>query len=285
MSKGGNIVRIVSNAAVFILLEVAALVMLRHNGQMQNIWISKGIHAVQGAIWGGTESVRNYFSLRRQNDSLATENSRLRNIIREYRSLTGKTISADSVGNVIGGFRYTHATTVKVSNNKQHNYLILDKGSEDGIEEFSGIITDKGVIGIIDAVGKNYSYARSFKNTGMVVSARIGKEGPVGEMIWDGVSSNGAQLINGYFQSTGNHLQKTSGAGRAFVIHQEIAQVTVIIKLNHFAVLTTDVDYRARCWLKKPCAQPVTGDFRHLFIGKIHQLPSIAGERQKRRCL
>ena len=72
---------------------------------------------------------------------------------------------------------------------------------------------------------------------------------------------------------------------RAFVIHQEIAQVTVIIKLNHFAVLTTDVDYRARCWRKKPCAQPVTGDFRHLFIGKIHQLPSVAGERQKRRCL
>ena len=71
----------------------------------------------------------------------------------------------------------------------------------------------------------------------------------------------------------------------AFVIHQEIAQVTVIIKLNHFAVLTTDVDYRARCWLKKPCAQPVTGDFRHLFIGKIHQLPSVAGERQKRRVI
>lgn len=81
-----------------------------------------------------------------------------------------------------------------------------------------------------------------------------------------------------------DHLQETPGARRAFVIHQEIAQVTVIIKLNHFAVLTTDVDYCARCWRKKPCAQPVTGDFRHLFIGKIHQLPSVAGERQKRRC-
>lgn len=78
---------------------------------------------------------------------------------------------------------------------------------------------------------------------------------------------------------------RNAGARRAFVIHQEIAQVTVIIKLNHFAVLTTDVDYRARCWRKKPCAQPVTGDFRYLFIGKIHQLPPVAGERQKRRCL
>lgn len=77
---------------------------------------------------------------------------------------------------------------------------------------------------------------------------------------------------------------ETPGARRAFVIHQEIAQVTVVIKLNHFAVLPTDVDYCARCWRKKPCAQPVTGDFRHLFIGKIHQLPSVAGERQKRRC-
>ena len=46
----------------------------------------------------------------------------------------------------------------------------------------------------IFSVGKRYSYARSFKNSGMVVSARIGKEGPTGEIMWDGISSNGAVL-------------------------------------------------------------------------------------------
>ena len=170
------------------------MVMLQHNGEMQNIWISRGTHAVQGAVWGGMECVRDYFSLRKQNDILAEENARLRNVIREYRDLTGKAVNEDSVKNVIGGFRYISATAVKVSNNKQHNYLILDKGYEDGIEKLSGVISGQGVLGIIDAVGKNYSYARSFRNTGMTVSARIRKDGPVGELIWDGISSNGAIL-------------------------------------------------------------------------------------------
>lgn len=194
MSRGGNIFRIIFNAAVFILLEAAALVMLKHDGPMQDIWLSKGIHAFQGAVWGGTESIRDYFSLRKQNAALAEENYRLRNVIREYRAFTGKEIAEDSARNVIGGFRYLHAEAVKVSNNKQHNYLILNKGYEDGIEELSGVVTNSGVIGIIDAIGRHYSYARSFKNSGMVVSARIGKEGPVGEIMWDGMSSNGAVL-------------------------------------------------------------------------------------------
>ena len=194
MSGGGNIFRIVINAAVFILLEVAALVMLSHNGEMQKTWIAKGMHGVYAFFWGGAETVKDYFSLRKQNDMLAEENFRLNKVIREYRMLTGTDIRPDTVPDILGGYRFVHADAVKVSNNKQHNYIILDKGAKDGIEELSGVMTDRGVIGIIDAVGQNFSYARSFKNTGMSVSARLGKEGPVGELMWDGVSSNGAVL-------------------------------------------------------------------------------------------
>lgn len=170
------------------------MVMLSHSGPVQNLWISKGIHSVQAFLWGGAENIRNYFSLKKQNDMLAEENFRLNRLLLEYRQAAGKDILADSLSEVSGGFRYIHASAVKVSNNKQHNYLILDKGSEDGIEVLSGVITSRGVVGIVDAVGRHYSYARSFKNSGMVVSARIGTEGPAGEMMWDGVSSDGAVL-------------------------------------------------------------------------------------------
>ena len=182
------------NAAVFIVLEVAALVMLYNNGPLQNIWISKGIHAFHAVVWGGAENIRNYFSLRKRNDMLAEENFRLSKIIAEYHRITGKEVSADTLPDVIGGYRYINATAVKVSNNRQHNYLVIDKGSEDGIAELSGLITSNGVVGVIDAVGKHYSYARSFKSSGMVVSARIGREGPAGELTWNGISSNGAVL-------------------------------------------------------------------------------------------
>lgn len=194
MSGKGNIFRLCVNAAVFILLEAAALVMLSHSGPVQNLWISKGMHSVQAFLWGGAESIRTYFSLKKQNDMLAEENFRLGRLLLEYRNATGMDIAADSLSDVSGGFRYIRACAVKVSNNKQHNYIILDKGSEDGVEVLSGVITSQGVVGIVDAVGRKYSYARSFKNSGMVVSARIGKEGPAGEMMWDGVSSDGALL-------------------------------------------------------------------------------------------
>ena len=49
------------------------------------------------------------------------------------------------------GYTLTPAEVVKISRNKQHNYIILNRGYEDGIQEKSGIITPYGVVGIIDA--------------------------------------------------------------------------------------------------------------------------------------
>ena len=185
------------NAAIFILLEVAALNMLSNNGELQNIWISKGVHAVTGTIWGGAQNVRNYFSLRKANDALALENHDLRVRIAELEAMTEDNLSAtrvSSTGQVAGGYRYTPATIMKISNNTRHNYIIIGKGTDDGIKKGSGVITGKGAIGVIDAVSSKYSYARSFKNHEMSVSTRLGKEGAVGPMSWDGISSRKAIL-------------------------------------------------------------------------------------------
>ena len=58
----------------------------------------------------------------------------------------------------------------------------------------AGVITGKGAIGVIDAVSSNFSYAISFRNHEMNISARLGKEGAVGPLSWDGYSSAGAIL-------------------------------------------------------------------------------------------
>lgn len=192
-----NFIYHVINAAIFILLEVAALNMLCNNGKMQNIWISKGVHAVNGTIWGGVQSIRNYFSLKKTNDALALENHDLRVRLAELEAMTADSLSAARgplTDHIAGGYRYTPATIMKISNNTRHNYIIIDKGTDDGISKGSGVITGKGAVGVIDAVSRNYSYARSFKNHEMSISARLGKEGAVGPMSWDGYSSHGAVL-------------------------------------------------------------------------------------------
>ena len=195
--RKSNVIYHVINAVAFILLEVAALHMLGNNGRLQNIWISKGTHAVMGTIWGSTQRVKNYFSLKKKNDSLAVENHFLRVRLAELEDMVADKTAEASMpfsDDVTGEFRYTPATIAKISNNTLHNYIIISKGSDDGITQGSGVITGKGAIGVIDAVSRNYSYARSFKNHEMSVSARLGKEGAVGPMTWDGQSSSGAIL-------------------------------------------------------------------------------------------
>ena len=182
------------NAAIFILLEVAALNMLNHNGTMQNVWFSKGIHAIMGTVWGGTEGIKDYFSLRKANDALARENLELRRRLAEYEADESRMKEEAQEHSTAKGYTYIPASIMKISNNTQHNYMIIGKGSDDGVTAGAGVITGKGAIGVIDAVSSNYSYARSFKNHEMNISARLGQEGAVGPMSWDGISRNGAIL-------------------------------------------------------------------------------------------
>ena len=181
-------------AAVFILLETAAIVMLNHNNSMQRLWTMRLSHGFMAKTWGFTQTVRGYFSLAGQNEELALENHRLREMIREYEDAAKATdISLQSVTRD-DGFVYTPAQIIKSGTNSQHNYLILDKGSEDGIVQNSGIISSKGVIGIVDAVSRHYSYAISFLNTEVNISSRLGGTGAVGPLAWDGKNTDGAIL-------------------------------------------------------------------------------------------
>ena len=181
-------------AAVFILLETAAIVMLNHNNSMQRLWTMRLSHGFMAKTWGFTQKVRGYFSLAGQNEELALENHRLREMLREYEDAAkAADISLQSVTRD-DGFVYTPAQIIKSGTNSQHNYLILDKGSEDGIVQNSGIISSKGVIGIVDAVSRHYSYAISFLNTEVNISSRLGGTGAVGPLAWDGKNTDGAIL-------------------------------------------------------------------------------------------
>lgn len=172
------------------------MIILYHNGPLQNTWFGSTGQAIRLAMWGWTSEVSNYFALDSQNDSLALENVRLRDRISKLEMMVNDSVksSASYIDSLPGDFSYTPAQIRKISNNTQHNYIILDKGEKDGITTGSGIITGKGVVGIIDAVSDNFSYARSFKNHNTVISARLRHTGPTGSIRWDGESSHKAIL-------------------------------------------------------------------------------------------
>lgn len=190
MPRSPKVVSTIISAAIFIVMEVAALNMMSHNAVIQRGWVCGASHRVMAALWGSGESIANFFSLNKQNELLSTENFMLR------QKLLGLESDAELVAipRVIKGFEYTPAEIVKMSRNRQHNYIILSKGYKDGIREKSGVITSDGAVGIIDAVSAHFSYAFSFQNTETSISARLGTEGAVGALVWDGVHGDGAIL-------------------------------------------------------------------------------------------
>ena len=182
--------------------------MLNNNGAAQQTWFARIGQGFMGWVWGTSQTISDYFSLADQNRALAKENHDL------YLRLTGQENEEirDSLAalipskDTIDGFYYIASQISKISNNSQHNYIILNKGSKAGVETGFGVITTKGAIGIIDAVSENYSYARSFKNHKMKISARLGREGNVGTMSWDGTSRNKAIL-----KEIPHHIQNFQG--------------------------------------------------------------------------
>lgn len=190
-----NIFQTFFATAIFILMEVAALHFLSDSGSMQRIWLARISHGVERGVWGWTESVRYYFSLDDQNETLAAENLRLREALNRYTDLDSEAGLDAALSQLPpSGFDYICAKVVKMSGNKQHNYLIIDKGSDDGVAVQDGIVTSCGVAGIVEAVGDHYAYAISLRNKDMSISARLGMSGASGPMAWDGRSARGAIL-------------------------------------------------------------------------------------------
>ena len=251
MPKERQLAGRILNLAVFILLEAAALLALSNNNAIQRFWLSRIAHGFMAKTWGTTQNVRNYFSLKGQNDELSLENERLRALVRDYEATLKEADPAQRTIVKSDGFKYTPATIVKSGTNSQHNYLILDKGSEDGVTPNSGIITSKGVVGIVDAVSKHYSFAISFLNKEVNISARIDTSGAVGPLAWSGIRTDEGVLreIPLQFKYNPGDTVYTSGysaifppdiplgiAGEAKVINGATNEVKVRLFQDHSAL-------------------------------------------------
>jgi rod shape-determining protein MreC len=205
---------ILVSAAIFILLEVAALVLLHSRSMAQTIWLNRASHRTMAFLWGSGEALRSQFRMDELNEALQAENARLQERLRVYEMREQAQEEQDHVaaGETIA-YRYIPATVVKMSRNRVHNYIILNKGSEDGIHPQSGIISDRGVVGIVEAVDRHYAYGVTLMNPEMSVGARLGRSEQVAPLCWDGVNTDRAVICNlpPHYNNVPGDTVRTSG--------------------------------------------------------------------------
>lgn len=191
MSKDSSLGKILAGAAIFIILEIAALGMLSRSSTLQNIWLNRASHKAMAAIWGNGEKVKNFFTMEKRMEEIVEENFRLEQQLRAYKFNDAlNTESENAPVSANASFKYIPATIVRISNNTAHNYIILNKGSADGVKPRSGIISSKGILGIVSAVDEHYSYGLTLMNTNVSISARLKDSKYLAPVVWDGIHDN-----------------------------------------------------------------------------------------------
>ncbi len=190
----------------FILLELACILLVMNNGDVQKSRIMNRVRSFQAFFWKINTSVKNYTNLKKLNAELSQENAKLlslntlykEQIIRQQGEQKLEELTAAMRQNLgdstLTNYRFVLAKVVKNTINTEHNYLVIDKGREDGITEDLGVITPSGVVGIVRAVGAHYSYVLSFLNQKQHISAKVGQSQALGTLLWEGKDIRSAVL-------------------------------------------------------------------------------------------
>ena len=169
---------------LFVLLEVLAINFYAGSTSHTRATLVATTGKVTGWIYSVASSVGDYFSLRRDNKVLLERLAAAENRVAMLQSAVGDTVCVDSVQS-----RYVFATARVVSNSIVHqdNYFIIDKGTDDGIEENMGVLSaDGAVVGYVRSCSENYSACVSVLNRSFSVGGRLSDSEYFGSVYWDG---------------------------------------------------------------------------------------------------
>ncbi|HEY5689658.1 MAG TPA: rod shape-determining protein MreC [Yeosuana sp.] len=147
-----------------------------------------------GGVYNYISNANRYFSLKKQNDLLSQENNQLKSIL--YNSKNNKDLVYIDSLSFNHSYKFTPGIVLKNSYSSTKNVLLLNKGVSDSIKQDFGVISSKGIVGIIDHTSKHYSTVLSILNTSSKISAQLKKTNHFGTLTWNGVSPFFAQLVD-----------------------------------------------------------------------------------------
>jgi rod shape-determining protein MreC len=140
-----------------------------------------------------SQGVREYFSLRDINATLARENAYLRGRL-ETRNQAMNNPGALTDSALVKNFDFVSARVVNNSVDRVTNFITINKGKGDGVAAGMAVISPLGVVGKIKVVSEHYAVVRSLLNIDMMVSASIKRTGHFGTIQWDGADPDEVKL-------------------------------------------------------------------------------------------
>jgi rod shape-determining protein MreC len=153
------------------------------------------IDAVKGSTKKIVDGWKDYFELRTKNLDLLSRNLALLDE-NTYLKIQLDLVEHDNDNPVLKKFDYITANVIDNTLNKKDNKLILDVGKTHGIRRDMGVISENGIVGIVDRVTDEYCTVTSLLNTSRNVNGKLKKTGLYGPLVWDGKNIRFIDMID-----------------------------------------------------------------------------------------
>jgi len=180
------------NTLLFLLLLTIALALTVQTHSYQRSKFVNSANFVTGGLYDWVNDIDAYFDLKKNNKRLIQENRHLRQKLLNVSGVHDSTF-VDTT-HYHGDYTVYSAQVISNNYSKLDNYILIDRGAEEGISEELGVITSHGIVGVVEKASAHYARVISILNTNLAINAQLKKSEHFGTLSWDGKKPNVVQL-------------------------------------------------------------------------------------------
>ena len=179
---------------IFVIAEITAISIYATStpySQARALSVSHYIAGWTNSMFAGLKS---YLSLRHNNIVLTERIAELESRISAYRHIVPANVE---LGIELLADQYIAGKVVSNSVNHLQNYIVINKGLNDGVRLGMSVLSAEGyAVGSVTNCTEYYSIAATLLNTSVRVSARLSEDKSMGLVFWEGGDSQTALFTN-----------------------------------------------------------------------------------------
>ncbi len=179
------------NFLLFLLLFGISIIFTIQSRDFHKSKFINSANVLTGGVYNTVNNISVYFNLKSQNTLLVEENNRLKSLL--YNNNNTLNASKDTT-NV--NYKFTQGRIIKNSYTSSNNFLLINKGEKDSVKSDLGVVSTKGLVGIVDRTSSNYATVISILNTSSRISAKLKKTNHYGTLSWNTDSEAIVQLTD-----------------------------------------------------------------------------------------
>jgi len=180
---------------LFLFLEIVALSLTIQSHSYHRSKFINSANVITGGIYDNFNHLDHYLNLKTFNEQLAKENTTLKNKLSELLSKDNQTsVSRIDSLKYNAKYKYINAHIIKNEYFKSNNRLTINKGVKDGVTSELGVVSSKGIVGIVTNTSAHYAVVMPVINENSRINAKFLHNNHFGTLTWNGEDYNTVQL-------------------------------------------------------------------------------------------